>query len=170
MTCGTCPYDCSVQGDSETWHKNGEEAKDCAWAAGYYYNRASVIGEDGTLAYESCPEATRRCFYGTCADSATWHKKDQPWKDCAWAAAATSRCIAVGADDTYGFESCPAACLACAGAQDCDSDDVAWYKKNAPSKDCAWVAKDAPARCTVKGEDDAWGFQACPGACGLCDG
>ena len=122
-----------------------------------------MIGEDGSMAFESCPSATRRCFYEGYRDSDTWAKKDQPWKDCAWAAAATSRCVAVGEDGTYAFESCRAACLIgwYAGA-----DDSSWAKKNKPSKDCAWVANDAPARCTVKGDDDSWAFQSCPAACG----
>ena len=165
MTCGTCPYDCSAAGDSETWHKNGEESKDCDWVVGYYYNRASVIGEDGTLAYESCPSATRRCYYdGGYDDDESWSKRDQPWKDCDWAAAAMSRCIAVGEDGTYGFESCQAACLI--GKYAAAGNDAAWAKKNSPAKDCAWVANDVPARCSVKGEDGTWAFQSCPDACG----
>ena len=39
------------------------------------------------------------------------------------------------------------------------NDSVAWHKNREPAKDCAWVANDAPARCTVKGDDGAWGFQ-----------
>ncbi|KAK7236700.1 hypothetical protein SO694_0024501, partial [Aureococcus anophagefferens] len=158
-TCSTCPYECA--GDSASWHKNGHGEKDCDWVSGFYYNRASVVGEDGTLAFESCPSATRRCFYGNRSDSATWAKKDQPWKDCAWAAAATSRCVALGEDGTFGYESCQHACLVGAYAE----DDAAWAKKNGPSKDCAWVARDR-LRCAVKGEDDRWAFQACPAACG----
>ena len=121
------------------------------------------------MAFESCPEATRRCSYDACLDDPSWAKRGQPWKDCAWAAAATSRCIAIGDDDAYGFEACPAACLACAGAHgdDC-SDDGAWHKKTSPSKDCAWVSRDAPARCAVKGDDDRFAFESCPGACGAC--
>ncbi|KAH8062115.1 FK506 binding protein [Aureococcus anophagefferens] len=158
-TCGTCPYECA--GDSASWHKNGHGEKDCDWVSGFYYNRASVVGEDGTLAFESCASATRRCFYEGYRDSNTWAKKDQPWKDCAWAAAATSRCVALGEDGTFGYESCQHACLVGAYAD----DDAAWAKKNGPSKDCAWVARDR-LRCAVKGEDDRWAFQACPAACG----
>ena len=159
-TCG-CPYDCEISGDSASWRKNGHGEKDCDWVSGFYYNRASVIGEDGSMAFESCPSATRRCFYEGYRDSDTWAKKDQPWKDCAWAAAATSRCVALGEDGTFGYESCQHACLVGAYAE----DDAAWAKKNGPSKDCAWVARDR-LRCAVKGEDDTWAFQACPAACG----
>ncbi|KAH8047685.1 FK506 binding protein [Aureococcus anophagefferens] len=76
-TCDTCPYECA--GDSASWHKKSDAAKDCGWVTGYYYNRASVIGEDGSMAFESCPSATRRCFYEGYRDSDTWAKKDQPW-------------------------------------------------------------------------------------------
>ncbi|KAH8064482.1 FK506 binding protein [Aureococcus anophagefferens] len=158
-TCRTCPFECA--GDSASWHKNGHGEKDCDWVSGFYYNRASVVGEDGSTAFESCPSATRRCFYDGYRDSNTWAKKDQPWKDCAWAAAATSRCVALGEDGTFGYESCQHACLVGSYAE----DDAAWAKKNGPSKDCAWVARDR-LRCAVKGEDDRWAFQACPAACG----
>ncbi|KAH8071440.1 FK506 binding protein [Aureococcus anophagefferens] len=173
--------------DDESWYKKNAPAKDCAWVAnlpedrcgakgddsqawqscpvvGFYYNRASVIGEDGSLAYEACPSATRRCYYDGYDDSETWAKRDQPWKDCAWAAEAMSRCIAIGEDGSYGFESCQAACLIGKYADSESGDDDAWAKKNSPSKDCAWVANDAPARCSVKGEDDSWAFQSCPDA------
>ena len=168
-TCGTCAYDCADAGDAPTWHKRGDEAKGCAWVANYFYNRAAVVGADGAPAYERCPAATRRCAYGGCGDdSASWRKAGQPWKDCAWAAAAASRCVAVGDDGAYGFEACPAACLACAARYDGCGDAESWHKKNAPAKDCAWVARDAGPRCAVKGGDGAWAWQSCPAACGIC--
>ena len=109
-------------------HKRGDEAKGCAWVANYFYHRAAVVGADGALAYERCPAATRRCAYGGCGDdSASWRKAGQPWKDCAWAAAAASRCVAVGDDGTYGFEACPAACLACAARYDTCGDAASWH-------------------------------------------
>ena len=167
VACDACPYDCGDADDSPSWHKNGAPWKDCAWVAEFYYNRAGVKGADGTEAWSSCPAATRRCYFDACDDSDAWAKRGAPWKDCAWVAAATSRCIAVGEDLTFGFEGCPAACLACNGlgydGLGCD-DDAAWHKKNSPSKDCAWVANDAP-RCSAKGEDGAFAFEACPGSC-----
>jgi hypothetical protein len=167
VACDACPYDCGDADDSASWHKNGAPWKDCAWVAEFYYNRAGVKGADGTEAWFSCPAATRRCYFDACDDSDAWAKRGAPWKDCAWVAAATSRCIAVGEDFTFGFEGCPAACLACNGlgydGLGCD-DDAAWHKKNSPSKDCAWVANDAP-RCSAKGEDGAFAFEACPGSC-----
>ena len=58
--------------------------------------------------------------------------------------------------------------VACAAAREggC-GDDGAWHKKNSPSKTCDWVSRD-PYRCTVKGEDETWAFQACPDACEIC--
>jgi hypothetical protein len=167
-TCGTCAYDCADGGDSSSWHKNGDESKDCAWASGYYYNRASVVGADGSYAWEGCPAATHVCYHAGCGDDSSWHKRGEPAKDCAWAAAATSRCIAVGDDGTYAFEACEGACFACAAARggSC-GDDAAFFKKGAPAKDCAWVARDFQ-RCTVKGDDETWAFQSCPDACDVC--
>ena len=39
--------------DSETWHKNGDESKDCAWVA-EWAPRCSVKGADKSLASEHC--------------------------------------------------------------------------------------------------------------------
>ncbi|KAH8059744.1 FK506 binding protein [Aureococcus anophagefferens] len=83
-TCGTCAYDCADGGDSSSWHKNGDETKDCAWASGYYYNRASVVGADGSYAWEGCPAATHVCYHAGCGDDSSWHKRGEPAKDCAW--------------------------------------------------------------------------------------
>jgi len=52
--CGrylTCP-----DSDSVDWHKEGEPAKNCAWAS-QWAPRCTVIGEDGTTAQESCTAA-----------------------------------------------------------------------------------------------------------------
>ncbi|KAH8047026.1 peptidase [Aureococcus anophagefferens] len=82
--------------------------------------------------------------------------------------AAARAARAVGDDGTYGFEACPAACLACAARYDGCGDAESWHKKSAPAKDCAWVARDAGPRCAVKGGDGAWAWQSCPAACGIC--
>ena len=39
--------------DSTTWHKNGDESKDCAWVA-EWSPRCSVKGADKSLASEHC--------------------------------------------------------------------------------------------------------------------
>ena len=39
--------------DSTTWHKNGDESKDCAWVA-EWSPRCSVKGADKSLAAEHC--------------------------------------------------------------------------------------------------------------------
>ena len=39
--------------DSETWHKNGDPAKDCAWVS-EWSPRCSVKGADKSLAAEHC--------------------------------------------------------------------------------------------------------------------
>lgn len=168
-SCATCDYGCaSGVGDDAGWRKNGAADKDCAWVSSFSYARSAVVGDDGRLAYEACPEAVKRCSYDGCDDDAAWHKKGDPAKDCAWAAAATSRCIAVGDDGAYGFEACKAACVSCAAAHgDACADDGAWHKVDAPSKDCAWVA-NSEARCAAKGADGSWAYDACPAACGIC--
>ena len=39
--------------DSTTWHKNGDESKDCAWVS-EWAPRCSVKGADKSLAAEHC--------------------------------------------------------------------------------------------------------------------
>ena len=38
------------------WYKKGEPTKDCAWVA-KHLPRCDAKGEDGTFAYDSCPNA-----------------------------------------------------------------------------------------------------------------
>merc|ERR1712167_281076 len=44
-------------GDSATWHKKGTESKDCEWVSKFVPQRCTVVGEDDTLASESCQDA-----------------------------------------------------------------------------------------------------------------
>lgn len=55
--CGSCGTTCV---DSATWHKKGESDKGCDWVS-RYANRRIVVGEDGTMAWESCRMASRSC-------------------------------------------------------------------------------------------------------------
>lgn len=166
--CGTCAPPAAACEDSGTWHKRGDPAKDCDWVAAFSYARATVVGEDGSRAWEGCPAATRVCSVAGCENSETWFKKGDPAKDCAWVGNAINRCIALGEDGAYAFEGCRAACRACAEASTgaCD-DDPAFYKKNQPAKGCAWVGNDTPARCAARGDSD-FAFSACNAACGTC--
>jgi hypothetical protein len=46
-----------VPTDSAAWHKKGDESKDCEWVRKFMPQRCSVVGEDNTLASESCQDA-----------------------------------------------------------------------------------------------------------------
>ena len=50
--------------DSESWHKNGNTAKDCAWVSQHMPQRCAVKGPDKVLASEACAESC-----GACSDS-----------------------------------------------------------------------------------------------------
>ena len=58
-TCSTCTGACE---DSTSWFKKGEPAKDCTWAS-RFANRFYVVGDDDTMAYESCHYAARSCDF-----------------------------------------------------------------------------------------------------------
>ena len=106
--CGTCAPPAAACEDSGTWHKRGDPAKDCDWVAAFSYARATVVGEDGSRAWEACPAAARRC--AGCADGGAWARAGEPSKDCAWVSAAAPRCAAVGDGGEYAFLGCRAAC------------------------------------------------------------
>ncbi|KAH8055791.1 ubiquitin protein ligase [Aureococcus anophagefferens] len=48
---------------------------------------------------------------GWCRDDATFHKRDQPWKDCAWVASyPATRCGVVGEDGAVAVDACALSC------------------------------------------------------------
>ena len=49
----------------------------------------------------------------------------------------------------------------------CD-DDASWHKTGEAEKTCAWVADFTERRCTVKGADGSWAYQACAATCASC--
>ncbi|KAH8054047.1 N2-acetyl-L-ornithine:2-oxoglutarate 5-aminotransferase [Aureococcus anophagefferens] len=132
--------------------------------------------------YEPSPAPTPRPPpSAACVDDGAWHKKGQPWKDCAWASALpATRCLAVGAaDGAAAWAACRRSC-GCSGPPTAApaaaptappaacADEPAWRKKGAPSKDCAWVAAYAFTRCYVVGDDDRKATAGCRVACGTC--
>lgn len=102
------------------------------------------------------------CCYNNCTDSATWHKNDEPSKDCDWVAEfVPQRCDVKGADRSLASYSCPRAC-----GTSCH-DDLGWHKTDEPDKGCAWVSAFSEARCDTKGEDGTLASYSCPTACDM---
>jgi len=153
----TCCYPgCS---DSESWYKNGEPSKDCAWVSAFAESRCNAKGQDRSFASYSCPGAC-----GTaCLDSMSWYKAGDPSKNCAWVSTWSARCSVKGEDGTLASYACPTACGELIGTPDSDT----WYKTGEPSKDCPWVSEFPETRCDVKGWDGNFAWYACPVACGL---
>ncbi|KAJ8601525.1 hypothetical protein CTAYLR_008012 [Chrysophaeum taylorii] len=170
QACDACK-DAPCAGDSTSWYFGSTPSRDCSWVADAGGNRCPKIGNDGTFAFEACPFACQTCSYDGCKDSSEWSKPDEPSRDCAWVAEAKSnRCIVVGADGTYAYESCKASCAACYEAitgSEC-ANSASWYKRGDPSKHCDWISSFVPKRCVVKGDDDEWAFEQCPVACDTC--
>jgi len=121
-------------------------------------NDANVIQAD-VLATNGVIHALDKVLI-PCQDDASWHKKNEPAKDCAWVSQWAPRCNVKGEDNIRAWYGCPAAC-----GTTC-TDSGAWFKKGDDEKDCAWVASHpSEARCLVRGEDDTLAKDACPSAC-----
>ncbi|KAH8053600.1 hypothetical protein JL722_9445 [Aureococcus anophagefferens] len=77
--------------DSTTWHKKGDDEKNCAWVGKKKAKRCTgkVKSEGGVLASVACPVACDTCLATcvegpSCADSTTWHQGWKKSKTCAW--------------------------------------------------------------------------------------
>jgi len=94
------------------WSKAGDPAKDCAWVGDLAEKRCLVKNDAAEYAFETCLASCGGCGHA-CADSATWHKIDDPSKDCAWVKRVYNRCAVVGADGDFAFNHCRRACMTC---------------------------------------------------------
>ncbi|KAJ8613777.1 hypothetical protein CTAYLR_008855 [Chrysophaeum taylorii] len=166
-SCSTCETEC--EGDDANFYVT-DPSKDCTWVGHARTVRCKKTGTTG-YAYAQCKHACGLCYYADCTDDDDdWQMPGDPSRDCDWVGDfRQNRCVKVGADGTYAYESCRHSCKSCAQtlAGSC-SDDASWYKKGDPAKDCDWVGNLLPTRCVVKGEDDTWAFEACPFTCDVC--
>mmetsp|Transcript_17744 Transcript_17744/g.55381 ORF Transcript_17744/g.55381 Transcript_17744/m.55381 type:complete len:444 (+) Transcript_17744:177-1508(+) len=102
-----------------------------------------------------------------CENDATWTKKNDPSKDCAWVAKQpAARCLVKSGSAVLAGEACLEACGGCAPAAAC-ADDPAWHKAGSPAKRCAWASRFSN-RLAALGEDGRYGYQACPAAARTC--
>ncbi|KAJ1447767.1 hypothetical protein M885DRAFT_575454 [Pelagophyceae sp. CCMP2097] len=142
--------------DSQTWFKAGKPSKGCAWVAKDTAWRCRRVGEDGNTALASCAVTCDACGLDDCGDSATWHKRGNPTKDCAWVADDTDkRCSKFDEDKVPALTECAATCDSCGS---CTNE---WSKKGKTSKGCAWVLKKPAKRCSLQGSDGALASVAC---------
>lgn len=159
VTCGACDVLCK---DDASWHKKNDVNKTCAWVK-RFADRFDAVGEDDTLASESCLSATNNCEPGlyaeTCEDSSSWHKKGNAEKTCDWVAQgqASRRCKTKGEDNVWAFEQCQVTC------GNCDApctDSPTWYRKNQPEKTCDWVSRSS-MRFGKVGDDGMYAWESC---------
>ena len=80
--------------------------------AGFPESRCLVKGDGGVIAFEQCIDSCGSCGVA-CEDSAEWHKKYEPEKDCEWVKRAFNRCLAFGEDGSAGYTQCRRACQTC---------------------------------------------------------
>jgi hypothetical protein len=100
----------------------------------------------------------------SCVDDASWHKTDEPGKDCAWVAKKPDTRCAVkgpgwGQDRLMASYACKSVC-----GGTCE-DSGSWHKNGEDWKGCAWVSIFPEKRCSVRGEDKVLAATACPDSC-----
>ena len=99
-------------------------------------------------------------------DRTAWHKKNNPFKNCAWVSAKPdTRCNAKGFDNTRAQYSCPSTCNPAVNIDNVDPLSPRRYKKGDPSKNCAWVSINPEKRCDTKGWDNSRASEYCNFAC-----
>ncbi|KAJ8613778.1 hypothetical protein CTAYLR_008856 [Chrysophaeum taylorii] len=165
-SCQTCDKGC--EGDDADFYV-GDPSKDCDWVGRASTVRCKKEGSSG-FAYSRCKYACGLCNYENCDDDEDWQMPGEPSKDCDWVGDfRQNRCVKVGDDGSFAFESCRHSCHSCTRiiTKAC-SDSTSWYKRDEPEKGCDWVGGFAPSRCAVRGEDDRWAFEACPVSCSTC--
>mmetsp|Transcript_10807 Transcript_10807/g.35805 ORF Transcript_10807/g.35805 Transcript_10807/m.35805 type:complete len:481 (+) Transcript_10807:100-1542(+) len=143
--------------------ENGGHDDDCCAVAGNGCEPGySMVLGHSCEASEGGSVGSFTCCYEGCADDATWHKKGDTTKDCAWVGEKAVRCTNSRNDDGVAAEyACPVTC----GTTCLDSKT--WYKRGDPSKDCAWVSVFPQKRCELKGDDQTVANYSCPLACDL---
>lgn len=103
-----------------------------------------------------------------CENSASWHKKGSPSRNCDWVSAnLPRRCVVGGEDGSWAYQGCPAACSTCID-EDCPGDSSQWHLPSGETKGCSYIGEAAQQRCKRVGVDGTYAFQACPWACGAC--
>jgi len=101
-----------------------------------------------------------------CENDATWFKKNDPKKDCAWVAARPAeRCLVKSGSAILAGEACLEACPG-ACSVDCE-DDMSWFKEGSPAKGCTWASRFSN-RLAALGDDGRYGYEACPVAARTC--
>jgi len=81
--------------DSASWHKKGNQEKDCAWVADFLPVRCAVKGLEGVLASDACALSCGTCEVNPCADAPL--RVDLGDVDCITAAAQSAADVSDGA-------------------------------------------------------------------------
>lgn len=84
----------------------------------------TITGGDCAAAATDSPTAAPTA----CVDSASWHKKNNPSKDCAWVGKhLPERCAVRGEEKFLSVYACVATCLQCGGESGPCDDDPSFY-------------------------------------------
>ncbi|KAH8054709.1 cupin-like domain-containing protein [Aureococcus anophagefferens] len=138
--------------DSETWHKKGDDKKNCAWVGKKAASRckAWVKSEGGVLASVACPVACDTCL-AICEEA----KQDLE------ETLAEEKQTCAEEKQTCAEEKAALEGPSCA-------DSTTWHQGWKKSKTCAWVGKSPAKRCDKESKSKVLASDACPVACDAC--
>ncbi|EGB02936.1 hypothetical protein AURANDRAFT_68432, partial [Aureococcus anophagefferens] len=145
--------------DSTTWHKKGDDKKNCAWVGKKKVNRckAWVKSEDGVLASVACPVACDTCLL-ICEEA----KQDLEET----LAEEKQTCAEEKQTCAEEKQTCAEEKAALEGPSCADS--TTWHQGWKKSKTCAWVGKSPAKRCDKESKSKVLASDACPVACDAC--
>ncbi|KAH8048819.1 cupin-like domain-containing protein [Aureococcus anophagefferens] len=156
----------SACADSETWHKKGDDEKNCAWVGKKKVNRckAWVKSEDGVLASVACPVACDTCLL--ICEEAKQDLEETLAEEKQTCAEEKQTCAEEKQTCAEEKQTCAEEKAALEGPSCADS--TTWHQGWKKSKTCAWVGKSPAKRCDKESKSKVLASDACPVACDAC--
>ncbi|KAH8085503.1 cupin-like domain-containing protein [Aureococcus anophagefferens] len=150
--------------DSTTWHKKGDDKKNCAWVGKKKVNRCAwVKSEDGVLASVACPVACDTCLL--ICEEAKQDLEETLAEEKQTCAEEKQTCAEEKQTCAEEKQTCarrrPARGPSCV-------DSTTWHQGWKKSKTCAWVGKSPAKRCDKESKSKVLASDACPVACDAC--
>ncbi|KAK7240564.1 hypothetical protein SO694_00057124 [Aureococcus anophagefferens] len=156
----------SACADSETWHKKGDDKKNCAWVGEKKVKRCTgkVKSKGGVTASVACPVACNTCP-ATC-EEAKQDLEETLAEEKQICAEEKQICAEEKQTCAEEKQTCAEEKAALEGPSCADS--TTWHQGKKKSKTCEWVGEAPANRCKMKSKSKVLASDACPVACDAC--